>query len=237
MQSLTQCAKQGIGHTINDTIIVKVHDTTSLKDTVTRTLTLKPGPNDGQDCMVNSMGLYAPANLSGNPKISASAWTYYAQGYSFGISRGYIEFTALDGLPDSAHIQSATLYLSGIDGNKGNPATDGNSLYPGSPYSNYTDNSCWLKRVTGNWNQDSITWNHMPGTTDQNEAGVPGSTKQFDNNATVNVTALVQDIVTSKQNYGFCLELQNEQIYRSLNFSGSRDADSTRWPKLVVTYN
>jgi hypothetical protein len=237
MLSLTRCTKQGPDHIINDTVLVKIHDTTKLKDTVVRTLTLKPGPNDGQDALVNSIALYAFGNLSGNPDLAASTWTYNAQGYGTGITRGYIEFTALDGLPDSAHIQSATLYLYGLDVNKGSASPEGNSIYPGSPYSTYTDNSCWLKRVIGNWNEDSITWNNMPATTDLNKAAVPASTTQWNNNATADVTALVQDIVSSKQNYGFCLEQQNEQIYRSLNFAGSRNADSTRWPKLVVTYS
>jgi hypothetical protein len=77
----------------------------------------------------------------------------------------------------------------------------------------------------------------MPPTTDQDKTAVPPSTTQWNNNVTADITQLVQDIVSSKQNYGFCLQLQNEQIYRSLNFAGSRNADPTRWPKLVVTYN
>lgn len=231
--SLTQCTKQTSGPTIvkNDTITIVQ------KDTITRTLTLRPGPDDGQDALVNSIPLYASSNLTGNPDISAATWTFAAQGYGTGVTRSFIEFTALDGLPDSATIQSATLYLYGLAVNTGSASPQGNSVYPGSPYSEYTDNSCWLKKVTGNWNEDSITWNNMPPTTDIDKAAVAASTMQWNNNDTANVTALVQDIVTSKQNYGFCLELQNEQIYRSLNFAGSRNADSTRWPKLVVTYS
>jgi hypothetical protein len=144
---------------------------------------------------------------------------------------------ALDGLPDSAHIKSAKLYLYGLATGTGTAFPNGNSLYPGSPYSNYTDNSCWLKRVTANWNLDSTTWNNMPSTTDVNAATVPSSTTQWNNNDTVDVTNLVQDIVDTKQNYGFCLQLKNEQIYRAQAFAGSRNADSARWPKLEVTYS
>jgi len=210
------------------------HDDTH---TVVRTLTVKPGPDDGQDCLVNSLPPYAGVNLKGNPDLAAGQWTYTAQGYGEGTGRAYLEFVALDGLPDSANIKSAKLYLYGLAPGTGIAFPQGNSLYPGSPYSNYTDNSCWLKRVTANWNLDSITWANKPPTTDVNEVSVPVSTSQWNNNDTLDVTQLVQDIVYSKQNYGFCLQMKNEQIYRSQAFAGSRNADSSLWPKLVVTYS
>lgn len=206
------------------------------KDTIFRTLTLKPGPDDGKDALVSSVPIYAPYNLTGNPDITASQWTYGAQGYGEGTVRSYLEFEALDGLPDSAMIQSAKLYLYGLDVNKGTASPEGNSYYPGSPYNGSGDNSAWIKKVTGNWDIDSITWNNKPPTTDLDEVAVAPSTSQWNNNVTIDVTRLVQDIVNTKQNYGFCLQLQNEQTYRSINFAGSRNSDSTRWPKLVVTY-
>jgi len=228
IMSFSRCTKT-VTQTITDTVVVK--------DTVVRTLVVKPGPDDGQDGLVNSIPLYSGINLKGNPGFGAGEWTYNAQGYGEGTTRGYLEFVALDGLPDSAHIKSATLYLYGLPTAKDNAFLTGNSLYPGSPYSSYTDNSCWLKRVTANWDLDSITWNNMPTTTDINAATVPSTTSQWNNNDTVDVTKLVQDIVYSKQNYGFCLQLKNEQIYRCQGFAGSRCSDSTLWPKLVVTYS
>jgi len=245
IMGFSRCQKQPGIHTIIDTVVVHdttthiIHDSTThiVHDSVTRTLTLKPGPDDGQDCLVGNLPIHINTNLSANPDFVASRWTYNALGYGEGTIRGYIEFVALDGLPDSAYIRSATLYLYGLAAGVGISNPQGNSLYPGSPYSAYTDNSCWLKRVTGNWNEDSITWSNMPPTTDVNRVAVPSTTSQFDNNATLDVTKLVQDIVYSRQNYGFCLQMQNEQIYRDQNFSGSRSADSTRWPKLVVTYS
>jgi hypothetical protein len=43
-------------------------------------------------------------------------------------------------------------------------------------------------------------------------------------------------MVSNNQNYGFVLQLQYEQIYRSLNFASSEVADATKRPKLVVVY-
>jgi hypothetical protein len=52
----------------------------------------------------------------------------------------------------------------------------------------------------------------------------------------IDVTGMVRDMVAIGQNYGFCLELQEENYYRSIVFGGSRSADSTKRPKLVVEY-
>jgi hypothetical protein len=90
--------------------------------------------------------------------------------------------------------------------------------------------------VTADWNPDSVTWNNAPPTTDMNESAVPASTTQWDNDApNIDVTGLVNDMLNT-ENYGFCLELQTEQTYRSLSFASCKVADSTKWPKLVVQY-
>jgi hypothetical protein len=199
------------------------------------TLALRPLLSDGgvQDCLVGSLPAYASVNLVGNPDIAATQWTY--NGVQ-GTLRDYFEFTGLSSLPSGTSIDSATLKLYGLAVNTGSASPQGNSYYPGSPYDSYGDNSCWIKRVTGYWNEDSITWNNKPSTIDSNKVAVSPSTSQWNYNVSVNVTSLVRDIVNSGHNYGFCLQLQNESIYRGLNFAGSRNTDSTRWPKLVITY-
>ncbi|TDW99187.1 DNRLRE domain-containing protein [Dinghuibacter silviterrae] len=227
MSSQTRCVKQNTLHTT---------DTVTVHDTATRTLIVQPGPDDGQDVSVFNAPPGINTNQKQDPDFLAGSWTDYAQGWGQGNTRSYIEFVALDGLPDSAVIKSARLYLYGFDVNKASAIVQGNSDYPGSPYGNL-GNACWLKRVLGNWNLDSITWNNMPPTTDIDEAMIPASTSQWNNNDTVDVTKLVQDIVNSGQNYGFCMQLQTEQIYRDLAFAGSRNADSTRRPKLEVTWS
>ena len=70
----------------------------------------------------------------------------------------------------------------------------------------------------------------------RNEATIPASTSQWNYDApNIDVTDLVNDMLNT-QNYGFCMELQTEQIYRSLSFASCKVSDSTKWPKLVVTY-
>jgi hypothetical protein len=78
---------------------------------------------------------------------------------------------------------------------------------------------------------------NKPATTDVNQVEVPASTTQYNYNVTnLDVTNLVKDIFSSQHNYGFCLQLQTEQIYRSLLFASSEFHDAARRPKLVVQY-
>jgi hypothetical protein len=206
--------------------------TVNITDTLIKTLVLQPGPDEGQNCLVNSTSLYAAYNINGNPDIVASTWTYNAQGGTQGTARTYLKFIGLDGMPDSAIILSAKLSLYGIS--VGTASPQGNSGYPGSPYS--LDNDCWLKRVTADWNPDSLTWNNAPSTTDVNESAIPASTTQWNNDANdIDVTGLVDDMLNT-HNYGFCLQLQTEDIYRSLSFASCKVADPAKWPKLVVQY-
>jgi hypothetical protein len=228
----SNCQKQITTVTVRDTVTVKTTDTVQLNDTLVKTLVLQPGPDEGQNCIVNGSSIYAAYNINANPDIAASTWTYNAQGGTEGSARTYIKFIGLDGMPDSAIILSAKLSLYGISFGTASP--QGNSGYPGSPYA--LDNNCWLKRVTADWNPDSLTWNNAPATTDINEAAVPASTTQFNNDAKdIDVTGLVNDMLNA-QNYGFCFQLQTEQTYRSLSFASCKVADSTKWPKLVVQY-
>lgn len=208
---------------------------------IEKTLVLQPGPNDGRDVSVANIegdgGGYANANNIHNPDLSAARWTFGEQGGGQGTFRAYIKFGALYGLPDSVVIKSAKLSLFGVA--VGTAAPQGNSSFPGSPYTGSgEDNKCWLKRVTENWNERTITWNNKPPTTDQNQVEIPASTSQFNNDAVdLDVTKLVQDMLNdNKKTAGFCMQLQNESIYRTLNFASSRYSDATKHPKLVVVY-
>ena len=204
-----------------------------------KTLTTQPGPDHGHDCIVawrqTDGGTNANANHNANPDIHASQWTYNAHGWGEGTNRNYIKFPELSTIPQNAVIKSAKLSLYGIS--TGIAAPQGNSYYPGSPYNSYGDNKTWLKRVIGDWDEATITWNNKPGTTDVNQVALPASNAQWNFNVPdLDVTNLVKDMVSKKQNYGFCLQMQVEKYYRSISFASSEVADSTKRPKLVVEY-
>ena len=231
MFSMTNCTKTT--QTIHDTVTVHKIDTVTIHktdtlihgDTLTITLTLQPGPDEGQNTLVTS-DLYAALNINSNPDINVGTWTYVAQGGGTGVSRTYLKFIGLDGMPDSATILSAKLSLYGIS--VGTAAPQGNSIS--------IDNSAWIQRLTTDWNPDSVTWNTKPTSVTLNEATIPASTTVWNNDAlNIDVTALVDDLLNNN-NYGFALQGKIEQTYRSMSFASCKVADPGKRPKLVVVY-
>ena len=204
----------------------------------TTTLSLQPGPQDGQDCYVNFLAgnsAYASSNFNYDPELSISAWTVNGAQLK---QRGYIKFTGLNALPAGAHVLSAELYLYGLNPNTSLSAPQGNSIYPGSPYNSSPNNGLYISLVTGgDWSEDSLTWNNKPVFYPTNFDGIiPSSTSQWNYNAIANVTDLTKAIVKSKRNYGFCIHLQDEEIYRCMLFASSEASNAAMRPKLVVKY-
>jgi Calx-beta domain/Secretion system C-terminal sorting domain len=209
----------------------------------TITKTFRPGPAEGIDAQVVKIVGCNPGNPnaeSGNGnyadwnELNMSQWTYNGLGCGEGTIRSFIKFAQLNTIPSGAVIQSAKLSLYGLASNLTGP--QGNSYYPGSPYNSYGENKCWIQKVTSDWNENTLTFNNQPPTTSLNQAEIPASTSQFSSNAlNIDVTQLVKDIMAG-QNYGFMIRQQIEQYYRNVGFSSSDATDSTRWPKLEVTY-
>lgn len=201
------------------------------------TVTIQPG-SDGQDALVitkDGDNTSPNLNIGQHTELVYSKWTYGGQGFGEGVMRSYIKFSAVSSIPASAEILSAKLSLYGVASSGFTP--EGNSHFPGSPYGSGPDNPGWIKRVTSNWDEATITWNNKPGTADAGQASIPGTTTQWNFNATdIDVTEMVRTMVSTNSNYGFCLTLQNEAIYRNVIFSSSEATDAARRPKLVVVY-
>lgn len=230
--SATNCTKST--ETIHDTVTIHktdtltVHKTDTLVhgDTLTITLTLQPGPDEGQNTLVTG-DIYANSNINSNPDINIGTWTYSAQGGGIGTARTYLKFIGLDGMPDSATILSAKLSLYGIS--VGTAAPQGNSIG--------IDNSAWVQRITTDWNPDSVTWNTRPTSITTNEATIPASTTIWNNDALdIDVTALVNDLLNTN-NYGFALQGKTEVEYRTMSFASCKVSDAAKRPKLVVVYD
>lgn len=189
------------------------------------------GAGTQDDAAVYNKPDWVNRNFSSEVDFLALSWTF--QGVP-GTARQFFRFNGLSTIPAGTTITSATLTLTGVTTSAAAP--QGNSYYPGSPYNSSGTNPAWVKRVTGSWTASVITWNNQPTTTTTNAVGIPASTSQWNYSVTLNVTALVQDIINSGQNNGFSMELQTEAYYRSLIFTGPRNANVNNRPKLVVTY-
>jgi hypothetical protein len=178
-------------------------------------------------------------------KKAAGSSVYFAngrilsssQGLGTGINRTYFKFNAVSTIPATAEVISAKLSLYGLPSGESESTQEGNSTYPGSPYTSYGSNAAWLKRVTGDWDATTLTWNNKPGTTDVNRVEVPASDKRWNyNTLDIDVTNLVKDMVKNNQNYGFSLEQKNELVYKALVFGSNKTADQSVRPKLVIVY-
>jgi hypothetical protein len=203
-----------------------------------KTLTLQPGATDGQDGFIlNRVGDANSVNFNYGQigELNYSQWTYSANGFGEGTVRSFIKFTGVSSIPATAEIISAKLSLYGLPSSSF--AGQGNSHYPGSPYGSSPDNAAWLKLVTGNWNESTLTWATKPGTTDLGQLPIAGTASQWNHNATdIDVSQMIKTMVSTNANYGFSIQLQNEAIYKNVIFGSSETSDSTRRPKLVVVY-
>jgi hypothetical protein len=139
-------------------------------------------------------------------------------------SRALFKFD-LSSIPAGATITSASLQLFADLNWSTSPTTGG------------PNNAGYLSRVTSAWSENVVTWNSQPGITTTNQVTIPGSTSAAQS-YTLNVTSLVQDMVSSA-NYGFMLKMQDEfNYYKSLMFASSDNANSsTKTPVLTITYN
>jgi gliding motility-associated-like protein len=169
-------------------------------------------------------------NFGVHPELYYMQWTYSSSGCGQGTQRTLIKFNQLSSIPTTAVITNAELNLFGVNSS----GSYGTSYYPGSPYT--STNEGWVERVTGSWNEFTVTWNTQPTTTTTNRVGIPFSTAHWNWNTSVDVTTLVNDIRASGTNEGFMLKLKNEAIYRCVLFASSDHPDTTRWPELVITY-
>ncbi|MCB9422415.1 MAG: DNRLRE domain-containing protein [Ardenticatenaceae bacterium] len=110
----------------------------------------------------------------------------YYQGGSFadGLIRSYLKFN-LSGIPADSMIVSATLHLEqagGVD-------------YPGQ------SRTVTFYRVTGNWDEDTITWNNRPAYS--NAVGSTSTTYDYQDWVSFDVTEQVRNwVIGSQPNYG-----------------------------------
>lgn len=186
----------------------------------TSTITYHPGA-EGKDADVFSLPSSTNTNRGAAPQLDALTWTFSGVP---GTYRSYIEFD-LSNISSGATVTSATLTLFANT----TPSTNlaGHSTLSGS-------NNGLLARVTGPWDEMTITWNNQPSVDLANAIAVPASvsTNQTYN---INVTGMVSDMVHNPgSNHGFMLRLATEQFYRALRFWSSDAPDASQHPVLTV---
>ena len=211
---------------------------------MTFTADFKPGPltipASDEAVIANTygctpMGWSGPGETSngyGSTQLSMTEWTVYALGCNDLTVKSLIRFDQMCTLPPNAIITYASLSLWGVSPT---PPTSvvGNSWYSGTPYS---DNPGWVKQITSPWTNTLVTWVTAPSYSTTGDP-IPVTTTQWNNNFVIDVTAVTNAIWASGVNYGYWLELQNPNHYRSTLWASSFDANPAKWPELYIEYH
>jgi hypothetical protein len=179
---------------------------------------LKNNPSNAYAALVSSPN---PTASGPNPvDLVGAAWT------SGGSPGGWRTFFKInDSALSGVIIDSAILQLY---------ADPASALgFTGSPTYG-TNNTCVLYRVTSPW-ATSITWLTMPAYSAVDSVILPLSTSTIQNYLHLDVTNMLNDIVSSGFNYGFMLKSRQEATYyNSMIFNSSSALDSTKRPRILV---
>ena len=186
------------------------------------TLTIRPGGSKGNDVYVVEQEGVESGNTNYVPELSISSWTVGGALYTSG---SLIKFDDISKVPQSSKIISAELHLYGLSSSES------------TPQGNYGSNSCFIKRVTESWDDNTVTYPTKPASTNDSEVTLPASTSQWNYNPIVDVTKLVAYMVAHPdQNFGFYIRLKKQEPYRSLVFGSSEQSNINLRPKLIIKY-
>jgi len=204
------------GLTAKDTVIINVIGQT-------QTLTLQPSGNTADEL---NMAVIGSTNAGDHSKdLDAGAWTI--NGVPVYI-RGIFKFD-LSGIPANATIVSAKLTLYSIPDPTNGDLVNANSINTGN------SNAMYIRRITSNWDGNTVTWQTQPSTTTSGQVLVPHTDLPFLDLPDMDVTSQVNAMRTNG-NYGFMLTLQSETIYSIRQFCSPFHVDASKHPKLVIEY-
>lgn len=170
---------------------------------------------------------FSSANTNYNGTVQISAFSQPGSSGGVNTGRGLLDFD-LSMIPNDATILGAFLSLSASG-----PQGIGAVISQGSMGSN----SCKLLRITSSWNENTVTWNNQPATTALNAVPLAQSTYTMENYLNIDVTTLVQDMVSDPANsHGFMLRLDNESPTRGLCIFSGFAPQLDKRPALVIVY-
>ncbi len=173
-----------------------------------------------KDAVVNS--LYPTMNQPHPDIYLIDAWTNHLTDITH---RTYLQFN-LDSIPSYAEIIDATLHLC-------NP-NDGNTDHFHSSFTGL--NTFYVRRVTSEWDDETLSWNNQPNFATDGQVLVPASQKE-NQDYSIDVTEIIKERTGNPQNnVGFVLMLENEAYYRRVCFASLNYPDTNLRPKLEINY-
>jgi len=213
-----------------------VTDSAGLTGVNSTTVTVKPGLVKGSyPLFIGGSTVRTNSHLEGNPslgldisdpinppELDAAAWTYHG---NFIYIRDIFKFD-MSALPAGVPVKSAKLNLY----------TNYTPLNGDLIHANYgSANAFYIRRINTAWDPTTVTLNTQPSADTTGQVLIPHTNASFLDVTGIDVTTMVNNMISSG-NYGFKLQLQNEAIYNSRVFYSASAADSTKVPRLIVTY-
>lgn len=184
------------------------------------TITLRTNASNSSSAIVSTLN--TNYNYGTTDDFAAIAWTYV--GNSF-VMRSFLKFDLSMISPEST-IQSAKLSLYS------NPNSSNSQLHSSLSGSN----ACYLKRVTSSWSPSTISWSNQPTSSSVNQVALSQSSSMTQNYIDIDITNLIQDIINSGTNEGIVIQLQTEQLYRSMVFASNIHPDTALRPKITISF-
>lgn len=160
------------------------------------------------------------------PNFSSYTWTC---GGILCIGRTLMSID-LSSLPSNINILDARLSLYA------DPACTYLGFFGKPTYGTY--NRSTVRRITGPWDPNTVTWNNQPSTTKTHQVFLPSSHTSTQDYLHMDVTGLIQDMVDNpSSSYGIIVQMDDEvNYYKSLIFGSCLHQDESLRPKLVVSY-
>jgi len=188
------------------------------RDTITYHIFVRLSPTTGSSGYIEDF--WPNINLPAYA-FEGVAWT---SGGFFYIGRSLLKYD-FSFIPSNAIVLNAKLSLYH------NPTPDPPGGHAGA-------NSCYLQKVTSNWDEYTVTWNNQPTTTALNQLILPASTSSTQDYLDLDVMTLVSQMINNpSSNFGLMIKLLTEQSYRNLDFASGLCEDSTKRPRLELTYS
>ena len=229
----TDATSTTIEHLLAGTYIFKLSATDSkglsgsAVDTVTvnplTVLSLAPANNPDE---VELWG-YNAVDMGTNPTSPELFPEFWTVNGNYVVTRGLLRFD-FSSIPATAVIVSAQLSLF----------SDSLPSNGDLTHANYgLGDSMAIRQVTSSWTGSTVNWTTQPSVTSDNEVLIPATALSSLNLTSINVTAIVSNIVSNNANYGFEMVLQNELApYICRIFCSSKFSDATRHPSVTIQY-
>jgi hypothetical protein len=191
-------------------------------------LVLQPGPEEGKDAMVSNLD---PNKNFGDYKYFEATFLSEPILTVMRSNRSLIQF-ALDQLPKAAVIKKVQLQLfydvplpwdsTVVIGNNG--AVD--SIWYGAV----------LQQITAPWEENSVTWNSQPATTEANQVYLSPFVRNV-NYIEVDVTQLfISSNTAIPATYGMLFKLYPTEKFPGFRFASSDYPEPSMRPKLTIYY-